>query len=277
MESTRIHSGPIELNLYQWKSNKPKAARVLALHGFTGDGLDYKPLAEATQDFLNWYTPDLMGHGQSDSPKDLKYYLPHANQRYLNSIEKHCKLNHYILMGYSMGGRAALNYAIEYPEKIAAVVLISTNPGPTQLRERRQRQQQDHALADRILNSNSMEAFMTEWLEQPIIATQKNIAEPIRLDMLKRRYQNNPVGLSHSLRGFGTGTMPTLWHRLDSLACPVLIVSGSKDIKYSVIAKQMAHRIPCAERASIRDAGHCAHLEQPQDFCRLLKNFIQKH
>lgn len=275
MESIRFLSGGVQLHATRWEGSLPNAGTsILALHGFTGDALDFAPLVQQTSACLRWHGLDLLGHGFSDAPDLVESYSAKAHGQYIQDAERELGLRQYVLLGYSMGARMALHYALEHSENIAALVLVGGHAGLPDPKERAQRVADDEALAERVLKT-PMRAFIDAWSQQSIIASQKNIKPEIRAEMLERRYRNHPTGLAHSLRAFGTGAMPVLWERMIGFDVPTLLVSGAEDIKFSTLARHLERRLPKVMRAQIFGAGHCAHLEQPQRFCRLLEKFVR--
>lgn len=69
---------------------------------------------------------DLPGHGKSDSYHDGKYSM----ERFTDTLAKvlqYSKIDKPVLIGHSMGGMIALQYAVQYPEKIAGLILVDTS------------------------------------------------------------------------------------------------------------------------------------------------------
>ena len=89
---------------------------------------------------------------------------------------------------------------------IVLLVLVGATPGIADPGERAARQAADAALADRI-EAIGAAAFLAEWSDKPIIATQKRIPEPWRGRMVARKAAHHAAGLAGSLRGMGPGTM----------------------------------------------------------------------
>lgn len=239
---------------------------VIALHGFTGAGADFAPVADGP-----WQTPDIVGHGTAAAPREVAAYaIEREVERLLPSITPET-----LLLGYSMGGRLALALAVALAEGgrgPAGLVLIGATPGLAEPAARLARQRADMALADRI-EAIGVEAFLAEWVHKPIIASQRRIAPEIRAEMARRRRLNRSWGLANSLRGMGTGVMPSLWHRLGDIRCPTLLVTGADDAKFDRIAAHMAAALPDGERVRIEGAGHCAHLEAPGRFRAALNDW----
>lgn len=267
----------IRLHANRWESSVPhRSPQILALHGFTGDGADFSPLAEESRRMFRWNALDLPGHGLSDAPTHPAPYTAARCIRHLMRAERELGLHDYILMGYSMGGRAALCYALEKPENIRALVLIGATPGIRDEHERKQRVIAEERIASHILQTD-MATFIQEWNSQSPIVTQKKYIDPVIYDeMMRRRFLNRPAGLVNSLRAFGTGIMPVVWKKLQTLEIPVLLVTGMEDLKFSVIAREMEFNLRYSVRTQIFGAGHCAHLEQSGRFLRLLEEFTHE-
>jgi 2-succinyl-6-hydroxy-2,4-cyclohexadiene-1-carboxylate synthase len=233
---------------------------ILGLHGFTGSGLDFAPLAGQLERQL--VCPDLVGHGGTEAPTATAEYSMSRTVARLVSLLNEMKLARLPVIGYSMGGRVALQLAFEAPERVSALVLVGATPGYKTRDERRARRFSDSLLASEILKEG-VEAFADRWEALPLIASQERIEAPWRDQMKARRRANRPRGLAGSLRGMGSGKMPSLWERLRSLEVPTLLVTGEQDDKFTAIARDAVGLIPRASYSVIRDAGHSAHLERP--------------
>jgi 2-succinyl-6-hydroxy-2,4-cyclohexadiene-1-carboxylate synthase len=169
-------------------------------------------------------------------------------------------------VGYSMGGRLCLALALERPDLVPALVLVSASPGIDDERERANRRAADERLAHDI-ERDGMDAFLERWLAQPLF-------ESLPRDLAgvdARRRGNSVERLTHQLRALGQGVQPSLWHRLPELAMPVLIVTGAYDRKYREVAERMAAAIgDNARTVTVPAAGHALHLEQPAALAALL-------
>ena len=179
------------------------------------------------------------------------------------------------VLGYSMGGRLALHLALAAPDRVAALVLEGASPGIPDQEERRLRRQADDALAARI-DREGIAAFVDYWEALPLFASQQRLPGPAREALRAARLANAPHGLANSLRGAGAGTQEALHDRLATLPMPVRLIAGEWDEKYRQLAGEMSGRIPYAGVAIIADAGHAAHLEQPQRFAATVREFLER-
>jgi len=169
-------------------------------------------------------------------------------------------------VGYSMGGRLSLALALERPDIVQSLVLVSASPGIADERERANRRAADDQLAHDV-ERDGLDAFLERWLAQPLFASL-----PRELAGVDARRRGNSVErVTHQLRALGQGAQPSLWHRLPELQMPVLLVTGAYDRKYRELASAMAAAIGDNARAvTVPEAGHALHLEQPAALAALL-------
>ena len=168
-------------------------------------------------------------------------------------------------VGYSMGGRLCLMLALDRPDVVERLVLVSASPGIADAGAREARRTQDERLALEI-EREGVGPFLERWLAQPLFASL-----PRELAQLDDRRRNSPSRLTHQLRVLGQGVQPSLWDRLGELEMPVTLVTGAYDNLYTDIARRMAERIGAnATTVVIRGAGHAAPLEQPADVAHVI-------
>lgn len=258
-----------ELNIETWGTGQP----LVVLHGFTGSAASWQgPLPSLAGQF-KVIAIDLLGHGRSSAPADpARYEMAHCLADLLEVFDS-LNLDRPALLGYSMGGRVALAFAIERPDRVGQLILESASPGLAAAEEQTTRIASDEVLAQR-LERDGLEAFMNYWEALPLFASQASLPAEVRARVRAGRLRNNPVGLAGSLRGLGTGRQPSYWGRLGEVTVPSLIVAGALDAKFTGIATQMAARLHQAQLQIVPEAGHTVHLEQPAIFSRLVVEFL---
>jgi len=113
---------------YFLNKNFENRPTVIFLHGLSANHTTWDNLAQEMNKFqLNILLIDLRGHGHSDKSKKRGLYkIPVFTEDLKEIIEKE-KLSQVILVGYSLGGFIALDYAIKYPSGLACLILISAN------------------------------------------------------------------------------------------------------------------------------------------------------
>jgi 2-succinyl-6-hydroxy-2,4-cyclohexadiene-1-carboxylate synthase len=248
----------------------PKPFQILALHGFTGVGEDFSYLAETTAEMIDWHLPNLPGHGPMPTLDCTPKATIDCVEQARLTIDPSSKR---VLLGYSMGARAALLHALAYSNAWDALILISVNPGIEGEDARAKRRLSDGLLAQKI-ESEGIEAFLEYWQAQPTIKSQSTIPESNRLIMQRNRLLQTPNGLADSLRQFGQGSFPDLWPQVSNSGIPTLLVTGEMDRKYSDISCRLHKLLQQSSIGSIPRSGHSPHLEAPELFADLLINWL---
>ncbi|WP_162024619.1 2-succinyl-6-hydroxy-2,4-cyclohexadiene-1-carboxylate synthase [Lentimonas sp. CC4] len=253
-----------------------KKAQILALHGFTGCGEDFSEFSPLCGSGHAWTCPDLPGHGQDPELNCTPDATIQQLERSAASIQSDKSVaSTKILLGYSMGARAALLHATTHPKHWDALILISANPGIEDETVRTDRASSDAKLAQRIRN-DGVPTFLEYWQQTPIIRSQQAIRADWLATMQQHRLQHTAEGLAASLEQFGQAACPNLWPQLKQLTCPILLVTGARDKKYSAIAQRMGAETPQAKWVSIPEVGHMPHLEAPETTSAAIRDFIAR-
>ena len=259
--------GEVDLHVER-RGNGP---RVVLLHGFTGDGSTMHGLAERLETDAEVLIPDLVGHGRSSVPGDERDYSVDAMAEHIAAVGEGCASGPFHLVGYSMGGRVALTLACRRPQLLRSLTVIGASAGLSTEAERAERRESDLRLAESI-EQDGLEAFVDRWMANPLFATQARLGEGFLAASRAQRLRNSAAGLTKSLRAAGTGVMTPLHAGLDSCGVPTVFVVGAQDPKFTWIAVDLAARMPNAEIAVIDDAGHAAHLEQPDAVAAVIRS-----
>jgi 2-succinyl-6-hydroxy-2,4-cyclohexadiene-1-carboxylate synthase len=85
---------------------------LLLLHGFTGDSSTWTPFCPVWGRHSKLIIPDIIGHGATESPEDMKRYTIESVAEDLILLLDQLEINQIDVLGYSMGGRLALTIAI---------------------------------------------------------------------------------------------------------------------------------------------------------------------
>lgn len=243
---------------------------IVLLHGFTGRASTWDLFVNRWQKDFQVITIDLPGHGKTTTktPRTMESCCDD-----LMYIFQYLQLPFVHLVGYSMGGRTALSFAMTYPRLVKSLILESASPGLRDPQERASRRKHDERLIKRI-NDDGLPAFVDFWENIPLFETQKALSKEIQQKVRQERLSQTAAGLMSSLRYMGTGEQPSWWEQLKQLNRSVLLIVGECDHKFVTINKQMQKRFQRAELAIVKDAGHAVHIEQPSIFSERLTHFI---
>ena len=249
---------------------------VVVLHGFTGSAQAMEPLTERLAARLpaRLICPDLVGHGDSDSPDDLNLYRVEAMAEQVAGLVDALDCETFHLVGYSMGGRVALTLGCTVPQRLRSLTLIGATAGIADPDQRQSRERADRARAERI--TGDFAAFVDEWMADPLFAGQAALGETHLRTARAQRLASNPQGLARSLIAGGTGAMDPLHVRVGDCYAPTLLVVGAGDTKFCAIAEQLAAALPSAGVTRIDSAGHAAHVEQPEATAAAMTAFIAR-
>ncbi len=246
----------------------------LLLHGFTGDTTTWCRARDVLRRHGRTVAVDLVGHGQSPAPEDLGPYTMPACLDQLDAVLERLDLPGAWAVGYSMGARVALHWAVHRPQHVLGLILESASGGLETAAARAERVALDEALAARIVKGG-MKAFVEEWLEQPLFAGLKRLPKAAYDAQMDQRLLNRTVGLVNSLRGMGAGAMAPVWAEVPNLAVPTLLLAGEQDAKYVALARRLAGLIPGSRCEVIAGAGHSVHVEQPEAWGRAVEAWLQ--
>lgn len=246
---------------------------LVLLHGFTGSAANWAHYQPIFATDYRTIAVDLLGHGQTEAPTDLARYSMEQSASDLAGLLTTIAPGPVNLLGYSMGGRLALYFAVHYPYLVQSLILESASPGLADDEAQQERIHSDEQLADTI-EAEGMATFVERWEKLPLFATQQALPITMQHQLREQRLQNRPQGLANSLRGLGTGRQPSLWEQLTTLSIPMLLLAGELDQKFKVIAQQMATYLPRATVTLVPEAGHTIHLEQPTAFQEHVLNFL---
>lgn len=210
---------------------------------------------------------DMRGFGQT--PIVAGSY---AHYEDLQGLLAHLGIEQAILVGCSKGGAVALDFALAYPEKVKALVLVAaaihglrieTDPLPQEAALEAAEEAGDLALV------SALEVQI--WIDGG--------RKPEQIDPAVRKlvYEMNLIALQNDLLGLGDEERldPAAANRLSEITVPTLVLIGDRDIPASKQRYEyLIRHIPHAQKATLTDAAHLPNMEQPDIFNRLVLTFL---
>lgn len=269
MQSHAIDAGGVRLHVDEMGSGTP----VVLLHGFTGSTRGMAFVAAGLRDTHRTLSVDLVGHGRSAAPRDSAAYSMTACVAQLASVLDKLNVHDAHWIGYSMGGRAALAFAVAHPARVASALLVGTSAGILDPQQRAERVRDDEALAERI-EREGVEAFVDFWMSQSFLVDARRLGARDVAEARKMRLANSAHGLAASLRGMGSGAQPPLHGGLARVGAPICLAVGEEDLKFRALAVEMAQQLPNARVEIVPEAGHSAHTDNRSAFLELARGFL---
>lgn len=249
----------------------PSQPALIFLHGFLGKGSNWHPIAREFSEEYYCILPDLPGHGANNIPDESRLLFTALSDEFLNILDAF-NLRAPVLIGYSLGGRLALTFALRYPERLRALILESASPGLEDKKERDSRAIQDDRLAEKLRQVGTPE-FLAGWYQSPLFASLAR--QPELLNRICAENQSNDASqLARVLGELSPGRMPSHWGRLSELTLPTLLLAGALDEKYQAQLTRAAEFMPTATLRICPDGGHNLHSEKPAWFVKKLREFL---
>lgn len=247
---------------------------LLMLHGFMGAAGSFSHLADELGNFCNPVLIDMIGHGSTDAPDNPERYKLNQQLLDLSELISSRHFSPCYILGYSMGGRLALRFALDYPDLVSGLILESTTYGIENTNEQKERRHLDSKRADSIVKD--FRSFVEEWNKMPILRNKAHENDYLFESNEQLQRNQKPAGIANSLIGFGTGTMDSARKRLPELKVPTLLIAGQKDEKYTNLAVEMHNLIPNSQIKIHPEAGHRVHLDQPDRYLSCIREFLDR-
>jgi pimeloyl-ACP methyl ester carboxylesterase len=209
---------------------------------------------------------DHRGHGRSDKPKDGYAIQEHA--RDVAAVLDALKIQKAVLVGNSIGGMIAMQFNLDYPDRVIGNVIVSSG---TALGENMPKE-----VAQEF--KNNYEGTFSALLDGAVSAKTKR-ERPEILETMKAHFRvpsNFPKYVFDSAMADPNGVFNwNIKDRLSTIRKPTLVLAGEEDQATPVAAnKFLADNIPGAKLSIIKDVGHLYQLEKPAEFNEVLKGFI---
>lgn len=245
---------------------------LLLLHGFTGSAASWDAVRAAFRPTRRVVAIDLPGHGATATTRAFDGSFAATVDLVAATLDA-LDIAEADVVGYSMGGRLALQLALAHPDRVACLVLESASAGLATAAARNRRRAADAALAAAI-ERDGIAAFVRRWEALPLFRSLADQPAAVRDALRRQRLACDPAGLAASLRGCGLGSQPWLGGRLASLATPVLLLTGERDAKFTRTAARLLSHLADGRHEVVAAAGHIPHLEQPARFLRAVRDFL---
>lgn len=240
---------------------------LIILHGVFGSSDNWKTLANHLMITFEVYLVDQRNHGLSPHSDDLNYQVMTDD---LKELLHNAQIEKCYLLGHSMGGKTAMNFAVQYPEKIMKLIIVDIAP---------KRYPPHHQNILQGVHSLKINEINTRKEADDLLSTTINNSG-IRQFILKN-LSRNPEGLFYwkinwkaiedNIQAIGA---PLLSH--DLFTGEVLFIRGAQsDYILNEDEPLLKKNFPNAVLMTIQKAGHWVHAEQPAQLLALINQFIK--
>ena len=257
---------------------KARANGIMMNYELAGEG-DCLALIHGAGDNLHmWYeqvpvlsqrsrilTYDIRGFGETEYPEGAAGLPLLAEDLY--QLLRVLAIDRAVVLGYSMGGRIGLQLAIDHPEAVKALILANSGvgaapPAPEAV-ERRKRlvAMLERGEAEAVAEQMTAASFSPGLKER----------DPAKFERYKAvKLRNDPQRFARVWGVVATASPPNL----SRLSCPVLIIAGEQDSFMPLGAARATHAAMPNSRLEILPTGHAAAIEAPEEFNRIVLEFL---
>jgi len=242
---------------------------VLFLHGIGGNRRNWNHQVEAFSASYRAAAWDARGYGESE---DYAGALDFADfWRDLERVLDELAVKRAHLVGLSMGGRIARDFALQRPQRVASLTIANSSPGYDALSPEEVRAYLDARRAP-LLAGKSTRDIAPE-LARRLVGRRPapGVVEQLEASIAALRKDSYLKSLEASVTQDRAAP-------LEQIAVPTLVITSDEDRLYSpALARDMARRIPGAELVEIKRAGHLSNIEQPARFNEAVLAFLARH
>lgn len=257
--------GGVKLHVVEAGTGRP----VVFGHGLLFDHRMYAAQSEALAADHRVVAVDARGHGDSALPAE-DWTMRDQGKDYASVMDA-LEIEQAAVVGHSMGGMAALHLALDYPNRVCALVLIDTSAGPEPLLSRIK-----YGILVLLARLFGVRPWLLDRASKVMFGATFRRTHPAQV----RRWVQpmatiEPNAIARTLRP--VMSRPSLIERLHEIETPTLIVVGEEDHTTPVSdSVTMVGRMPNARLVTLSQTGHLAPIEQPAEITRLVRDFLEE-
>ncbi len=248
-----------------WGAGPP----VLLAHGMWCDAGMFTALARLLAPRARVLVPDLRAHGRSEVPEGNWTVGDVADD--LAAILDQLGIGPVVLAGFSMGGMAAVEFALRYPTRLAGLVLIGTSASA----EGVFRTLQIRSLA-RIIDLTGPARFLPSEASQATFSAAFRRAHPEEI----RRWESVVRAMPRRALSQALRAVERRRHLLDEIhqiASPVAVIAGGADaVVRPRLSEKIHRRIPGSTLMILPGVGHAVPTERPDEVARAIESFLSR-
>ncbi len=218
---------------------------------------------------------DMRGWGDSEQEQSDKLYSPRQD---LLSLLDYLNVEKTFLLGLSGGGSVALDFTLEHPARVDALIMVSSSPGGLQPPMTEAIQtfiNQYYGALGQNSAEDAAEATVRFWTDGPgrrpdqVQAQARARVKEMSTEQIQRHgdllaHQQHMLPLEPSAIG-----------RLAEVKVPILIVAGGEDVSEILeVAGTIEQSIPGARKVIIQGTAHHLNMENPEEFNRVVLDFL---
>jgi pimeloyl-ACP methyl ester carboxylesterase len=249
---------------------------VVLIHGLTANMRDWfrnvKPLAEAGFRVL---TPDLPGHGGSSAPQQQSVYAMAHIADVLHELASELGFAPAAVVGHSMGGAVAEEYAVRHSEDVSALVLVDSAGGSPRAYVRTPQMVEFAELERNVAFAQGMGAVWDLHQERGMWASVKGLQPQVQKFLKSRFCECSPQGYIYGDRQMNE-RRNTISDLRTFLKKSLVICGENEATLLKGTSAELAAALPNATFVEISKAGHSPQFENADVFNASLIEFLDR-
>lgn len=241
---------------------------LIILHGLFGSARNWQGIARQLADRYTVYTLDLRNHGSSPHADEMSYPSMAMDVLAFMALNK---LDDAVVLGHSMGGKVAMQFASSWPEKVSKLVIVDIAP---------------------VVYTHNFDDVLLGLYHVPLdnVNSRKDadkyLAEKVSVSSLRQFLLQNLVSNTSGGYQWRVNLASIEDSMLDIMGFPTsdatkkykgetLFINGGKSTymasRYHAITEE---RFPTADFKTIAKSGHWPHIESPEEFMTIVNEFL---
>ena len=260
------------VRLYYEESGK--GTPLIFVHEYAGDHRSFEPQMRFFSRYYRCIAFSARGYPPSDVPDDGEKYSQARARDDIRDVLAHCKAPKAHVCGVSMGGFAALHFGMTYGERALSLVVAGCGYG-AEPAKRDQFREETNAAASAI-EKDGMAKVAERYSLGPTRVQFQNKNPRAWQEFASQLAGHSTKGSALTMRGV-QARRPSLWELADGMKAmrvPTLILTGDEDDPCLEPSLMMKRAIPTSGLAVMPCAGHTINIEDPEEFNRLVFNFL---
>ncbi|HZQ95945.1 MAG TPA: alpha/beta fold hydrolase [Candidatus Sulfotelmatobacter sp.] len=258
----RVQSGDAEIRYWTVGDGPP----VVLLHPFPLHHEFWLPVAETLASRYRLIMPDLRGHGESGIGEGPATMEKHAAD--VRVVMDDADVGRAPMIGVSIGGYLLFEFWRRYRGRVAALGLCNTKAPADNGEARAGRLQAANDVLDR-----GTEPFFRSMIAKVLAKSTRESGPDLVDNAIRMMQKMSPEAVAQVQRGMAE--RPDSVETLKTINVPTLLVTGDEDLMTGITeAELMRQHIGRSELRVIPKAGHYSAWEQPEQFARLLRQFL---
>jgi pimeloyl-ACP methyl ester carboxylesterase len=238
---------------------------LIILHGLFGSSDNWYTLAKVFAEHFTVYLLDQRNHGQSPKSDDFDYAL--LTEDLAEFIREHSLIQP-IVLGHSMGGKAAMNFAVRYPEQLSNLIVVDIVPKPYPVH---------HDAILEGLKSVPLETLSSRTEADTLLSTfvpEVDVRQFLLKNLARKatggfEWKINLEAIDRNIEAMGADLIYS--GKYDG---PSLFIKGKKSHYYAKGDEERIRMIFPAAAFATLDTGHWVQAEKPEEFANLVLKYL---